>query len=102
MAAYRPQIPSLVEIGVATPAPSPCRSRDPHMLRQTPTMADVEVRGRCGRGDFLRHLRGDAGAHHTTLDLRVMTFCDPLGLVGLAAIAERALGRDERVLVRAP
>lgn len=65
-------------------------------------MVDVQVRGRCARGDFLRHLRPRALVHRTSIDLSGLTFCDPLGLVGLAAIAEGALARNERVLVRGP
>lgn len=65
-------------------------------------MTDIEVRGKCGRGDFHRHLRPQARPRRTALNLRGMTFCDPMGLVGVAAIAERALRSGERVVVQAP
>lgn len=60
------------------------------------------MHGSCGSPGFLRHLHDRAHPWERTLDLRRMRFCEPLGLVALAAFAEGALLAGERVVVRGP
>lgn len=65
-------------------------------------MDDLTVVGPCGSPGFLRHLHDRALPWERTLDLRRMRFCEPLGLVAVAAFAEQALLAGERVVVRGP
>jgi hypothetical protein len=64
-------------------------------------VTDLVVAGTCG-GSFLNALRDQAVPWQTTLDLSRMTFCEPIGLVGIAAVAERALARGARVVAKRP
>lgn len=65
-------------------------------------MLDLVARGTCGAPGFINHLRPRASPHLIHIDLSAMTFCEPIGLVGIAAFAERALRDDDRVVVTIP
>ncbi|HVF05000.1 MAG TPA: STAS domain-containing protein [Frankiaceae bacterium] len=64
-------------------------------------MHDVVVRGTCDSG-FLDAFRKRQVPWQLSIDLSGMTFCDPLGLVALAAFAEAAARAGERLVVRRP
>ncbi len=65
-------------------------------------MQDLVVRRRCGSGAFLSHLTEHQSRAHGTIDLTEMSFCEPLGLVGIAAFADGAVRRGKRVVVLSP
>ncbi|MDP9396832.1 MAG: hypothetical protein M3P96_02955 [Actinomycetota bacterium] len=63
---------------------------------------DLVVDGECGSQRFLVYLQPQSVPWRVTIDLRGLTWCEPVGLVGIAAFAERYLLRDDRVVVIRP
>ncbi len=64
-------------------------------------MSDLVVKGACGSG-FLSCIVPRSDPWHIRIDLTWMRFCEPLGLVAIAAFAENAIRRGERVVVQGP
>jgi len=69
---------------------SPCRR-----------VSDLVVSGSCGE-HFLAHLQPQSVSWAVTIDLSQMTFCQPAGLVGLAAFAQHAVRHGHRCRVLSP
>jgi hypothetical protein len=62
-------------------------------------VGDVVVTGPCGEGALLRHVRRGARPDVVRIDLAELTHCEPLGLVAIAAFADRAVEHaDVRVV----
>jgi len=62
---------------------------------------DLVVAGPCGERSFLEYLRPQARADVARVDLGGLTFCEPLGLVAVAALVDRATDAG-RVLFTSP
>lgn len=60
-------------------------------------MPDLVVAGACGERNFSGHLRPQARAGVVRVDLGGLTFCEPLGLVAVAALVDRATDAGEVV-----
>ncbi len=60
-------------------------------------MPDLVVTGTCGERNFTGHLRPQARAGVVRADLADLTFCEPLGLVAVAALVDRATDTAEVV-----
>ncbi len=65
-------------------------------------MLDLEIHGSYEAGSLLQSLRPRESRRRVSLDLGGMTFCEPIGLVGIASAAEGALRAGLRVIVLKP
>ncbi|WP_138758127.1 ATP-binding protein [Modestobacter altitudinis] len=65
-------------------------------------MPDLVTEGRCGESTLHRCLRPRTSDHWTRIDLRALTFAEPVGLTALATFAEEQLRAGHRVLVQRP
>lgn len=63
---------------------------------------DLVVGGSCSPPGFANFLRPRRDSFRINVDLRRMRFCEPLGLVGIAAFVEQAARAGERVVVQEP
>jgi hypothetical protein len=65
-------------------------------------MQDLIAAGTCGQGTFPHALAPQHVPWEVTIDLSGLIFCEPLGLVGIAAFAEAAIHRGDHVQLIAP
>jgi hypothetical protein len=65
-------------------------------------MPDLVTEGRCSELTLHRCLRPRTSEHWTSIDLRRLTFAEPIGLTAIAAFTEEQLRAGHRVLVRSP
>ena len=88
---------------------TPARHRtvqEPGLARRQPChperVDDLTVSGSCGTSGFHRFLTPRAFDSHLTFDLRRMRFAEPLGIVAIASLADRATSEGERLIVLGP
>lgn len=65
-------------------------------------MIELTASGTLGAPGFVRHLHARSRRRVIVLDLAHVAFCEPLGLVAVAALADRGRREGDRVIVRAP
>jgi hypothetical protein len=65
-------------------------------------MPDFVTTGRCGESALQSCLRPRSNPHWVEVDLRKLTFIEPIGLTVMSAFTEEQLRTDQRVVVRPP
>lgn len=74
----------------------------PIPLWHAPQVFDLVVHGTCGAGNFLRNLTPQGTSGQITVNLSDLKFCEPFGLVSIAAVAQDAILKGTRVHVVPP